>query len=117
MPRPRRKRRPPGNVHVCCTGRGSHDLVTLPPPLQLYADGDRVRIRWNSHQGDAPVTGFRGGGEGLQTFEFQCTSCRRHWKRNKDNLVAIALTLAREQGISGDDNTPIRMDISMIERA
>lgn len=116
MPRPRRKRCPPGNVLVSCTGRGAHAEVEFLPPLQLYVDGDRVGIRWNSRTGEAPVTGWRAAG-GWQTFEWRCTSCRRHWKRNEDDLAAIALALAGEQGISGDDNTPIRLDISMIERA
>ena len=39
MPRPRRNRRPPGQVHVVCTGRGTHDEVQFPPPLQIVDHG------------------------------------------------------------------------------
>ena len=116
MPRPRRKRRPPGNVHVCCTGRGTHGEVGFPPPLQLIADGDQVRIVWDSRQGKAPVTPFRSGG-GEQTFDFNCPKCLTHLKRRGDWLARATLALAGFQGISGDDNTPIMLDISMIERA
>ena len=34
------------------------------------------------------LTGFRGGDEGLQTFEFRCTSVPAAiWKRNEDDLA------------------------------
>ena len=59
MPRPRHKRRPPGNVHVCCTGRGTHGEVGFPPPLQLIADGDQVRVVWDSRQGAVRVLAKR----------------------------------------------------------
>lgn len=115
MPRPRRRRRAPGNVHVCCTGRGSHAEVTLPPSLQLVADGDQARIVWDSRRGKAPVTPFRSG-DGEQTFDFNCPKCPTHLKRRGDWLARAAMALAGLQGIRGDDNTPIRVDISTIER-
>lgn len=115
MSRPRRKRRPPGNVLVCCTGRGKHDLVRL-RTLQLRIDGDRVRVYWDQREGAAPETGFRADGD-VKTFEFQCGTCRRNPKFREDRLVEIARVLAEHQGIRGDDNTPIVLDISMVEKA
>jgi hypothetical protein len=115
--RQRRTRRPPGNVHVICTGRGEHDLVPFPPALQIWEDADgRLRIRWNQHQGPGPVTGFSDA-DGLQTYDKKCRTCGRHFKRREDKVGLIAMTLAQHQGITGDDNTPVILDISRIERA
>ena len=51
------------------------------------------------------------------TFEFTCGSCGRHWKRHEDEFIIVAFALADHQGITGDDSTPITMDISHIENA
>jgi hypothetical protein len=104
------------HVHVYCTGRGTHEEAKLPPPLQLVADGGQVGIVWDSRRGAAPVTQFRAE-DGQQTFEFNCPRCPTHLKRRGDRLARAALALAGLQGITGDDNTPVRLDISMIERA
>jgi len=71
---------------------------------------------WNRRQGSGPVTDFQAA-DGLETFEVKCGTCRRHFKRHEDKLVVIIRALAEYQGIRGDDNTPIVLDISMIERA
>jgi hypothetical protein len=116
VPRPRRKPRPPGSIRVVCTGRGKHDPVRFPPPLQLYDEGDRVRIKRDSRKGPAPVTPFHAA-DGLDTYDFKCGTCGRHWKRHEDEFITIAFALADHQGIRGDDNTPITVDISRIENA
>ena len=117
MPRPRRARRPPGNVQVVCTGRGSHDAVPFPPDVQLYEDDQgRIRIRWNRAQGSGPVTAYSDA-DGLQTYEARCGTCGRHFKRREDRFGAVAMALAAHQGVTGDDNTPVTVDISRIERA
>lgn len=117
MPRPRRNRRPPGNVHVICTGRGEHDAVPFLPDLQLYKDDrGRICIRWNRGQRPGPVTAYSDA-DGLQTYEAKCGTCGRHLKRREDKFGAIAMALAIHQGITGDDNTPVIVDISRIERA
>ena len=117
MPRPRRNRRPPGNVHVCCTGRGTHDTVRFLPDVQLYEDDQgRIRIRWNRAQGPGPVTGFSDAG-GLQTYDKRCGTCGRHFKRREDKFGLIAMALAEYQGITGNSATPIILDISRIEKA
>lgn len=115
MPRPRRNRRPPGQVHVICTGRGKHDSVPL-RPVHLYEVGGELRIKWNTRQGPGPVTGFYDA-EGRQTYETRCGTCGRHFKRREDKLGAIVTALAIHQGITGNDNTPVILDISRIERA
>lgn len=116
MPRPRRNRRPPGQVHVLCTGRGAHDPVPLRPDLQVYEAGGRLRIRWNAGQGPGPVTGFHDADD-LKTYETRCGTCGRYFKRREDKLGAIVMAIADHQGITGDDNTPVIIDISRIERA
>lgn len=117
MPRPPRKRRPPGNVHVVCTGRGEHDTVRFLPDVQLYEDDQsRIRIRWNRDQGPGPVTGYSDA-DGLQTYEANCGTCGRHLKRREDKFGLTAMALADYQGTTGNDNTPIILDISRIERA
>jgi hypothetical protein len=115
VPRPRRNRRPPGNVHVLCTGRDKHDAVPL-RPVQLYEAGGELRIMWNASQGPGPVTGFHDAG-GRQTYETRCGTCGRHFKCREDKLGLIVMALAVHQGITGDDNTPVIVDISRIERA
>lgn len=117
MPRPRRNRRPPGNVHVICTGRSEHNTVPFPPDVQLYEDDEgRLRIRWNRRQGPGPVTGFSDA-DGLQTYEARCGTCGRHFKSREDKFGLIAMALAGYQCITGDDNTPVVLDFSRIERA
>ncbi len=116
MPRPRRNRRPPGNVRVVCTGRGGHDLVPLRPDLQILGAGGQIRIKWNRAQGPGPVTGFSAA-DGLRTYETRCATCGRHFKCRENKLGIIVMALAGHQGIAGDDNTPIVLDISMVERA
>lgn len=116
MPRSRRKPRPPGSIRVVCTGRGKHDPVRFPPPLQLYDEGDRVRIRRDSRKGPAPVTPFHAS-DGLDTYDFKCGTCGWHFKRHEDDFAEIALAFAVHQGITGDDNTVIVIDFSRIERA
>jgi hypothetical protein len=46
----------------------------------------------------------------------RCGTCGRHYKRREDKLGVIAMALADHQGITGDDNTPVILDISRIER-
>lgn len=118
MPRPRRKPRPPGSIRVVCTGRGKHGPVRFQPPLQLQpSTGEHpIRITWDSRKEIAPVTTFRAA-DGLNTFEFTCRTCGRHWKRHEDELITTAFALADHQDIKGDDNMPITMDISRIENA
>jgi hypothetical protein len=116
MPRPRRNRRPPGVIHVLCTGRGKHDPVPFRPDLRLVRRDDKVRVMWNRRQAPGPVTYFHAA-DGLETFEVRCGTCGRHFKRHEDKFSVIVLALAVYQGISGDDNRPIIVDISMIERA
>lgn len=115
MPRPRRNRRPPGQVHVICGGRGTHDAVQFPPPLQIVDHGGQLIVKRDGRRGAAPITDFRAN-DGLNTLEFKCTSCPRHFKRREDEFAEIALALAVHQGIKGNDNTPIIIDISRIER-
>jgi hypothetical protein len=115
VPRPRRNRRPPGNVHVVCAGRSTHDPVQFSPPLQIIDDGGRLLVRWDRSGGAGPITDFRAS-DGLNTLEFKCTACPRHWKRREDEFGKIAVALAVHQGITGDDNTPVVVDISRIER-
>ena len=57
MPRPRRNRRPPGNVHVVCTGRGKHDAVPFPPDLQIVGRHGPVPSG-GTGPGPGPVTGI-----------------------------------------------------------
>lgn len=117
MPRPRRNRRPPGVVHVVCTGRGKHNRVPFRPDLRMIRASDgQVRIMWNRRQGPGPVTGF-GAADGLDTYDIRCGSCGRHFKCHEDRLAVIIAAMAEFQGVRGDDNTPIVLDISMIERA
>jgi hypothetical protein len=116
VPRPPRGRRPPGVVHVSCTGRGVHDRVPFRPDLRLVRRDGQVRVMWNRRQGPGPVTGF-GAADGLKTFEVQCGTCGRHFKRHEDMVGVIIQALAEHQGIRGDDNTAIVLDISLIERA
>jgi hypothetical protein len=116
VPRPRRNRRPPGNAHLICTGRGDHGTVSLSPAIQFYEDDQgRLRIRWDRRQGPGPVTGYSDK-DGLRTCEVRCGTCGRHLKRREDKLGLIAMALAGFQGITGNDNTPITIDISRIER-
>lgn len=117
MPRPRRKPRPPGNAVAFCTGRGAHKRKHL-RRLQLVADGGRVAIAWDQREGPPPETGFRAA-DGRKTFELVCPVCqpRRHFKRREDDLVTIVVALGRQQGLTGSDNTPVEVDISLIERA
>jgi hypothetical protein len=116
VPRPRRNRRPPGQVHVICTGRGAHDPVPFRPDLRLVHRDGQVRVMHDRRQGPGPVTDFRAA-DGLDTFEVRCGTCGRHFKRHEDKLAVIIQALAAYQGIGGDDNTPIVLDISLIERA
>jgi hypothetical protein len=116
VPRPRRKPRPPGSIRVVCTGRDSHDLVRFRPPLQLYNEGTRLRIKWDSRQGTAPVTPFHAADD-LRTFEHRCGTCNRHWKRREDDLEKLISAVVEFQGIRSGGNTPITLDISCIERA
>jgi hypothetical protein len=116
VPRPHRNRRPPGVVHVVCTGRGTHDKVPFRPDLRAIRHDGQVRIMWNRRQGSGPVTDFKAT-DGLETFEVKCGTCGRHFKRHEDKLVVTIRVLAEYQGIAGDDNTPIVLDISMIDRA
>lgn len=117
MPRPRRNRRPPGQVRVICTGRGKHDRVPFRPDLRIIRTSDgQVHVMWDRRQGPGPVTGF-GAADGLETFEVRCGTCGRHFKCHEDRLGTIIAALAAFQGIRGDDNTPIVLDISLIERA
>ena len=117
MPRPHRNRRPPGVVHVSCTGRGAHSRVPFRPDLRMIRTGDgQVRTMWNRRQGPGPVTGF-GAADGLEIFEVRCGTCGRHFKRHEDKLGTIIVALAEFQGIRSDDNTAIVLDISLIERA
>ncbi len=115
MPRPRHKPRPPGNVLVCCTGRGKHDLVRL-HTLQLKDDGGIVRVHWNQRDGEPPVTGFRAADD-MWTFVFECGSCGRNPKWREGRFIRTAFALAAHQDISGDDNTPVTFDISRLDRA
>jgi len=62
------------------------------------------------------VTGFHDA-DGLQTYETRCGTYGRHYKRREDKFGAIVMALAVHQGITGDDNTPVIVDISRIERA
>lgn len=117
MPRPRRNRRPPGVVHVSRTGRGVHDTVPFRPDLRIIRTSDgQVRVMHDRRQGPGPVTDFRAA-DGLDTFEVRCGTCGRHFKRHEDKLAVIIQVLAEFQGIRGDDNTAIVLDISLIERA
>jgi hypothetical protein len=86
--------------------------------LQPAAGEHPIRITWDSRMEIAPVTSFHAA-DGLNTFEFTCGSCGRHWKRHEDEfiIVAFAFAFADHQGITGDDSTPITMDISHIENA
>jgi hypothetical protein len=117
VPRPPRGRRPPGVVHVSCTGRGKHSRVPFRSHLRMIRPGDgQVRVMWNRRQGPGPVTGF-GAADGLDTYEIRCRTCSRHFKCHEDRLGVIIAALAEHQGIRGDDNRPIVLDISLIERA
>lgn len=116
MPRPPRNRRPPGVVHMSCTGRGRHDRVPFRPDLRLVGRDGEIRVMWNRRQGPGPITGF-GAADGLETVEVRCGTCGRHFKCHEDRFVVIVLALAQHQGIGDDDNTPVTVDISAIERA
>ncbi len=115
MSRPRRKPRPPGNVQIICTGRGRHNRVPL-RTLQLVRAGDGAALVWNTREGPAPVTPFAAPGD-VGTYDLKCGTCGRHLKRHEDWLVKAALALAEQQGVRGSDNTPIVLDVSLIERA
>lgn len=117
MSRPRRKPAPPGRVQILCTGRGTHDVVKI-RTLQMIDAGTEVALRWNQREGKPPVTGFRDA-EGRQTYELKCNRCRpgRHLKIREDKLGKAAMALAGFHGISGDDNTPVPVDISALEVA
>jgi len=116
VPRPPRKPRPPGVVHVVCTGRGEHSTVRFLPDVQLWEDDQgRLRIKWDTRQGQGPVTGFYDT-DGLQTYDKKCGTCGRHFKRREDKFGAIAMALAELQGITDNSSKPIILDISRIER-
>jgi hypothetical protein len=114
MPR-RHRPRPPGNVNVFCTARGNHDRVAFPPTLQLHVVGDRVRVFWDQRRGPDPVTEFRAEDD-MKTFVYDCGSCPISPRFREDRLVRIAFAFAEQQGISGNDTTPIDFDISIAER-
>ncbi len=115
MSRPRRSPASPGRVAVVCTGRGRHNRVPL-GTLQLRRDGEAVRLVYNTREGPAPVTPFAAPND-IATYDLKCGTCGRHLKRHEDWLIQTAFALAGHQGISGDDSTPIVLDISTIERA
>jgi hypothetical protein len=101
---------------VICTARGDHGEVRFPPDVQLYEDDQgRLRIRWDRRQGPGPVTGYSDA-DGLRTYEARCGTCGRHFKRREDKFWLIAMALAGFQGITDNDNTPITIDISRIEK-
>ena len=74
VPRPRRNRRPPGQVHVICTGRSVHNPVPFRPDLRLLRRDGQVRVQWDRRQGTGPITDFRAA-DGLETFEVRCGTC------------------------------------------
>ena len=115
MPRPRRKPRPPGNAQAVCTGRGRHKRRHI-RRLQLAVDDGRVVIRWDQREGPAPVTDARSE-EGWKTFDLECPVCRRRLKRREDWLIQAVIALGREQGLEGNDNTTVLIDISRVDRA
>lgn len=108
----RRKPRPPGNVRVFCTDEGRHPRVDL-RTLQLYSDGERIRVRWDQRDGPAPETGLRSV-DGLKTLEFRCPRCRRHLKVGEAAFVELARLIALQQQATG--NTPIQVDLWVAER-
>ena len=52
----------------------------------------------------------------MKTFVYDCGSCPSNPRFQEDRLVRIAFAFAEQQGISGNDNTPIDFDISIAER-
>ena len=110
-----RSPRPPGNVAIYCTGRGRHDEQRV-RTLQLVRLGDEIHVKWSPREGAPPVTGLRDAG-GYLTYELRCRRCGRHLKIGERKLVLAAMRLAEMQGISGDDNSPIRLDLSVLEAA
>jgi len=84
--------------------------------LQLRRDGEAVRLVYNTREGPAPVTPFAAPND-IATYDLKCGTCGRHLKRHEDWLIPTAFARAGHQGISGDDSTPIVLDISTIERA
>lgn len=114
MPRPRRRRRPPGNAVVICTGRGQHKRHRI-RRIQLAAEGGRITVLWDQREGPAPVAAYRE--DGGRTLAFACPACRRDWKRGDDMVAQIVIALGRMQGLQGADNTPVTVDISRIDRA
>lgn len=117
MSRPRHKPRPPGNVLICCTGRGAQNPVRI-RTLQLIVGETGVRLVWNQREGAPPVTGRRDE-TGMHTYELRCGTCRprRHLKIGEEKLAKAAMALDEYHGIRGDDNTPIPLDISALEAA
>lgn len=110
-----RSPRPPGNVDIFCTGRGQHPEKHV-RTLQLVGLGDEIHLKWSPRDGAPPVTGFRDA-HGYLTYELRCKRCGRNPKISERKLVLAAMRLAELQGITGDDNTPIRLDLSALEVA
>lgn len=118
MPRPRRKPGAPGRVEFICTGRddpdhGRHHLEWF----QMVMEDGRVRLPWMPHGRTArvPVTGHRRGAGQWQTADIRCGRCRRHLKREEEDLVEVIEALAEHQGTHGEP--PVIVDISRIEHA
>ena len=73
-------------------------------------------ILWDRPKLPAPVTGAMSE-PGRRTFEFKCRVCQMHWKRGEGELITILFALAEMQGIAADDDAPISLDPSLLERA
>lgn len=113
-PRSRRKPRPPGNFAAVCTGRGKHDRTHIRRG-QVTVDGTRLTVVWDLREGPVPIASYRE--DGGQTVLLECPTCHRRWKRSDDVVAQAVIVLGREQGLTGSDNTPVEVDISMIDRA
>lgn len=114
MPRHRRKPRPPGNGVIFCTGRGTHKRRHI-RRFGLAVEGGKVVIMWDLREGDPPVAAYRE--DGGKTLTLPCLTCKRDWRRSEDDLVLIVIALGRAQARTDDDNTPVPVDISRLERA
>lgn len=113
MSRRSRSPAPPGRVQVICTGRQDprhhrRHLATL--QTVAPAGGGLPAFTW---RGRSPVTRFAKA-DGSQTYEFRCGICRRNPKYAQERLARIVFAFAATQGTW---ETPVIVDISMIERA
>jgi hypothetical protein len=105
--RPRRNPAPAGRVDVLCSGRGDPDhgelrhIVTL--QMQRHDDGEVTF----TGRGGPPIEGH--------CYVFRCGTCRRNLKIRKERMLPLVTALAEQQDTHGE--TPIRVDISVIERA